>query len=103
MENYYKQKERIRQEIKEAHEKYCFYNSARFDALYEQLESALNCGDVEFAIDIIADIETAKKNFNKSLPWWYRSRFTDLYKDDLPGFETMIKTYEKNIYEKKVF
>jgi len=47
-------------------------------------------------------LETAKKNFNKSLPWWYKIRWDfNLMLNDPDTYKEALKEYEKNIYEKK--
>jgi len=54
--------------------------------------------DVELGIDILADIETAKKNFNKSLPWWYRDRW-NCSPIDVEAYLTAKAEYDKRMYK----
>ena len=101
-EPYHIQKERIRQELIEAHRPFDFYESDRFKALNDELQEAHEVMDVETGIDIMADIETAKKNFNKSLPWFYSARWDSALMVDYPAmYAQAVKEYEKNIYVKK--
>ena len=64
------------------------------------IESGDLCNDT--IMDWLADLETAKKNFEKSLPWFYRARWDfDLMLNDPDTYKEALKEYEKNIYEKK--
>ena len=102
MENFFDQKARIEKELKEAHKPFNFYHSDKFEALNSELNEALEAQDLESCIDIFSDIETAKKNFKKSLPWWYSARWNnDLLKADPEAYKQALKEYEKNIYEKR--
>ena len=98
-EPYHIEKERIRQELIEAHRPFDFYESDRFKALNNELEEAQD--DIDLCIDVLADIETAKKNFNKSLPWFYSARWDfNLMLNDPETYKEALKEYEKNIYVK---
>ena len=101
-EPYHIQKERIRQELIEAHRPFDFYESDRFKTLNDELQEANEAMDVETGIDIMADIEVARKNFNKSLPWFYSARWDfNLMLNDPETYKEALKEYEKNIYVKK--
>jgi hypothetical protein len=97
-EPYHIQKERIRQGLIETHRPFDFYESDRFNALNNELQEAQD--DIDLCIDVLADIETAKKNFVKSLPWWYKMRWSDLYMTDPVTYKEALEEYEKNIYNR---
>ncbi len=104
-EPYHIEQERIRQGLKDSHRPYNFYCSDIYKSLFNELEEAqemIESGDLcnDTIMDWIADIETAKKNFVKSLPWWYKMRWSDLYMTDPETYKEALKEYEKNIYEK---
>ena len=72
-----------------------FYKSNAYLELMDELEE--NKNDVETCIDIIADIETAKKNFNSSLPWWYKARWSAIYTTDPEVYKEACNIYNKEI------
>jgi len=55
---------------------------------------------IEVIMDWLADLETAKKNFNKSLPWWYKVRWSNLYMTDTVTYNEALEEYKKNIYNR---
>ena len=48
-----------------------FYSSNEYQNLYQALEQAYSEMDVETGIDILIDIEDAKKEYDNNLPDWY--------------------------------
>lgn len=95
-EPYHIQKERIRQELKDAHRPYNFYRSEIAEKLYKELDEAYEVMDIELGLDIMADMETARRNFNANLPWWYVKRW-DM--SDLEIYGQARDEYEKQIYK----
>ena len=100
-EPYHIQKERIRQGLKDAHRPYNFYCSDIYKSLFNELEEAYKANEVELFVDIMADIETARKNFKAKLPWWYRARWKACPVEDPRRWLEAKREYEKNIYKRE--
>lgn len=83
-------------------QKYDFNFSAKCAELHEEAQEMIESGDLcsDTIMDWIADIETAKKNFVKSLPWWYKMRWSDLYMTDPETYKEALSEYERNMYKK---
>jgi len=84
-------------------QKYDFHFSDKCAELHAEAQEMIESGDlcIEVIMDWLADLETAKKNFNKSLPWWYKVRWSNLYMTDPETYKEALNEYEKNIYVKK--
>ena len=84
------------------YQKYEFHFSDKFTELHAEAHEMIESGDMcsEVIMDWLADLETAKKNFEKSLPWWHKVRWSDLYMTDPVSYKEALKEYEKNIYNR---
>ena len=84
------------------HQKYEFHFSDKCNELHAEAQEIIQSGDIcsEVIMDWLADLETARKNFYNSLPWWYKIRYSNLYMTDSATYKDALKEYKKNIYNR---
>ncbi len=70
-----------------------FYKTDEYKELHDEL---LDC-DVDDVLDIIADIEDAKIQFERGLPCFVKIRWSDLYLTDPIEFKKAYVEYNKKL------
>ncbi len=74
-----------------------FNMTKEFEELEAELTEAFEEGEHDDCIDIVIDIEQARKLFNSNLPDWYNIRWSTSYADDVKTWEEAFKIYQDNI------
>ena len=83
-------------------QKYDFHFSDKCAELHAEAGQMIKSGDAcaELILDWIADLDTAKNDFNKSLPWWYKVRHSNFFMVDGETYKEACREYNNNIFEK---
>lgn len=78
---------------------YDFYKSDKYKELFDEITEAHEDNDVDTGIEIIFDIEQAKKDFDDNLPWWYKARWQIGNSQEVE--QEARKLYKQNIYNRR--
>jgi hypothetical protein len=70
-----------------------FFKTKQCDELYEELKTC----DVDDALDIISEIEDARREFDNNLPCFVKIRWSEAYLTDPLAFEQAHHEYTKEL------
>jgi len=74
-----------------------FNMTKEFEELEAELKEAFEEGEYDDCVDIIVDIEQARRLFNSNLPDWYSIRWSTSYVDDVKTWEEAFRVYQNNV------
>ena len=74
-----------------------FNLTEQYEALEEELTEAFNDGEYDDCVDIIVDIEQARKLFNSNLPDWHHVRWSTAYVDNQETWSKAFNQYQSNL------